>query len=171
LASPFELIAHNREPDKIAKNIGADSVVYQSLDDLIGACASLSTYQNPETKDNEPSKFEVGVFCGTYITPVGDGYFEHLEKVRGEGRKLKAMKGAREAVLSGVAGKEEIDMAVNGVAVDGQGKLVAAEHDDSDANGYGSKRTSLASHADAESPTVRDRMDISLHNLGDYNQD
>lgn len=175
LASPSELIAHNREPDIIAKHIGADSVVFQSLDDLIGACASLSSYTNPKAKVKEPSQFEVGVFCGTYITPVGVGYFEHLEKVRGEGRKLKAVEGAREAVLSGVAGKEEIEMAINGVKVDGNGKVIPAEDPDDSAtphvNGYDSKRPSLASLSDAESPTVRDTMDISLHNFGDYNQD
>jgi amidophosphoribosyltransferase len=103
------------------------------------------------------------------------GYFEHLEKVRGEGRKLKAVEGAREAVLSGVAGKEEIEMAINGVKVDGNGKVIPAEDPDDSAtphvNGYDSKRPSLAILSDAESPTVRDTMDISLHNFGDYNQD
>ncbi len=175
MASPSELIAHNREAEGIAELIGADSVVYQSLDDLIGACAELATRTNTQTQMKEPSKFEVGVFCGTYITPVSPDYFDHLEKVRGEGRKLKAMEGAREAVLSGVAGKEEFEMAVNGVVVDDNGKAIPAVDSEDPTtphvNGHGLKRACYASQSDAESPTVRDRMDISLHNFGDYDQD
>jgi amidophosphoribosyltransferase len=32
--------------------------------------------------------FEVGVFCGRYQTEVPDGYFDHLNELRGRNRKV-----------------------------------------------------------------------------------
>ena len=93
LASPSELVAHNFiGPEAIAAHIGADSVVYQSLPDLKLACtdAARETQLSDGKADNErPSNFEVGVFCGKYVTPVDDEYFQHLEQIRGQSRKLK----------------------------------------------------------------------------------
>jgi len=109
LASSSELIAHHRDSAAIAKHIGADDVIYQKLEDLVHACASLSP-RDPATQE-----FEVGVFCGKYVTPVDDGYFEHLERVRGESRKKKVMESAREAVVHGVADQKQIRMAAKGV--------------------------------------------------------
>lgn len=109
LASSSELIAHHRDSAAIARHIGADDVIYQTLPDLIDACASLSP------RDPATQKFEVGVFCGKYVTPVDDGYFEHLERIRGESRKLKVMETAREAVVHGVADQKQIRMAAKGV--------------------------------------------------------
>lgn len=109
LASSSELIAHHRDSAAIAKHIGADDVIYQTLEDLESACAALSP------RDPKTQKFEVGVFCGKYVTPVDDGYFEHLEKVRGETRKQKVMEKAREAVIHGVADQTQVRMAVKGV--------------------------------------------------------
>ncbi|KUI58193.1 Amidophosphoribosyltransferase [Cytospora mali] len=78
LASPTELVAHERDRFEIAKHIGAEEVIYQDLDDLKACCAELSPR---ETQD-----FEVGVFCGKYITSVPEGYFEHLDELRGKAR-------------------------------------------------------------------------------------
>ena len=170
LASPSELIAHHRDEESIARHIGAVKVIYQTLDDLKAACAELSPRANQE--------FEVGVFCGTYVTPVEDGYFEHLERVRGETKKLKVMEHARVAVANGSAGEEEIRMATNGVKVNHEGQVVAA-------SGTGPPRGSPANtqstvqmangkrarDSDEGSTPPRDRMDISLHNFGDYTQD
>ncbi|KAI6942261.1 Amidophosphoribosyltransferase, partial [Hortaea werneckii] len=91
LASPSELIAHHRSQEDIAQHIGADGVIYQSLPDLTSACAQDSP------RDPASQKFEVGVFCGKYITPVSDEYFEQLERARGQARKMKVMEKAREA--------------------------------------------------------------------------
>jgi amidophosphoribosyltransferase len=42
LASPQELVAHNRDRKAIAEHIGAEEIIYQSLADLKAACAELS---------------------------------------------------------------------------------------------------------------------------------
>lgn len=119
LASQDELIARQCEMDQIAKNIGADAVIYQTLDDLEKACAKDSP--------RDQQKFEVGVFCGKYVTPVADGYFEHLERVRGETKKMKVMEKAVQAVVHGTATNQEIRIAANGVDVDGRGEVVARD--------------------------------------------
>lgn len=167
LASSSELIAHNRGPDAIAEHIGADSVVYQSLDDLTEACIDAAH----ETDADVPSKFEVGVFCGSYITPVRDWYFEHLERLRGEGRKLKAMGKAREAVAHDFATREMNAIATKFQVLTNDGRTVPVINGKSDV----SWDTTLANGTDTwasddPSPTVSDRMDISLHNFGDYPQ-
>jgi amidophosphoribosyltransferase len=171
LASPQELVAHNRDSESIAKHIGADTVIYQTLGDLKGACAQISE----ENGRQEPNKFEVGVFCGSYITPVSEGYFERLEQIRGEGRKLKVVEGAREAVVNGIASKNDFQIAVNGVQLDHGGKVVPA----TDSQDPGAPLAPLVtlhttghltSHNNNtfEGAAVRERMDISLHNFGDY---
>jgi amidophosphoribosyltransferase len=125
---------------------------------------NLKTYERP-------SNFEVGVFCGTYVTPVEREYFEHLEKIRGHSRKLKAQEEARLAVASGVAEGALVDMAATGVDVDQEGKVVSAAK----VNGQtppvlrtnGIKQENDGN--EEESPSVRaNRMDISLHNFGDF---
>ncbi|KAK6069664.1 amidophosphoribosyltransferase [Seiridium cupressi] len=75
LASPDELIASDRDRKAIAKIIDADD-----LDDLKAACAECS----PE---HGPKEFEVGVFCGRYVTPIPEGYFQHLLDLRGKKQK------------------------------------------------------------------------------------
>jgi len=92
LASPKELIASDKDRFEIAKVIGADEVIFQSLDDLKDACRELSPPGGPQA-------FEVGVFCGTYITEVPDGYFDHLAELHGE--KSDGAKLAGSLVASG----------------------------------------------------------------------
>ncbi|KAF2456886.1 phosphoribosyltransferase-like protein [Lineolata rhizophorae] len=121
LASASELIAHHRSSADIARVIGADAVIYQTLPDLEAACAALSP------RSPEHQRFEVGVFCGRYVTPVAEDYFDHLERIRGESRKLKVMEKAREAVMQGVAGEKEVRMAAKGVAVDRHGNVIPAD--------------------------------------------
>lgn len=171
LASPFELVAHNYHgADAIAKHIGADSVIYQSLDDLKASCVDAAREAN---NHDAPQNFEVGVFCGTYITPVDEEYFEHLERIRGQTRKLKVMDAARRAVAQGVAGNDQIQLATNGAFVNESGKVVLAVNGNvhkpviDTAGKVLPHRDSRAPQGD-ESPSVRDRMDISLHNLGDF---
>ncbi|KAK6001046.1 hypothetical protein QM012_003129 [Aureobasidium pullulans] len=163
LASSSELIAHHSSSQDIARKIGADAVVYQSLKDLEEACAEASPRPN--------QKFEVGVFCGTYVTPVNSDYFEHLERMRGDAKKLKVMESAREAVRQGTAGEEEVRMAASGVKVDRQGNVVPADE------GSNAQATAVSKiTADGENKEERPKdglmhrgsQDVALHNLNDY---
>ncbi|KAK3359126.1 phosphoribosyltransferase-like protein [Lasiosphaeria hispida] len=81
LASPQELIAHEKTRQDIAKHINADNVIYQDLDDLKASCTEASP-------DFHIKDFEVGVFCGKYKTEVPEGYFELLNESRGKKRKM-----------------------------------------------------------------------------------
>lgn len=163
------MIAHKRDDQEIALHIGAEKVIFQELDDLKEACAQAVCTGMTARKNQE---FEVGVFNGEYVTPVPEGYFEHLEKVRGETRKLKAMESAREAVANGSAGRDEIRIATNGVEVDGDGKVVPAPANAAIAiNGddMSSTRARKTKHAEDENETIpRHCMDIGLHNQADF---
>lgn len=128
LASPTELVAHERDRFEIAEHIGAEEVIYQDLEDLKACCAELSPRAN--------QGFEVGVFCGKYITSVPKGYFEHMDELRSQ-----AQSNAPSAISTQVA---------NGGAVC-QGTKV---------NGVSS-----GGPARDPPPPVSDREDISLHNV------
>lgn len=65
-----ELIAYGRTHDEICREIGADWLIYQDLEDLIAASA--------EGNKNIP-QFDCAVFTGEYIT--GDVTQEYLEKL------------------------------------------------------------------------------------------
>jgi amidophosphoribosyltransferase len=181
LASPQELVAHNRDRLEIAKHIGAEEVIYQSLADLKAACAELS----PRGPTQE---FEVGVFCGKYVTPVTKGYFEHLERIRGQSRKLKVLDSAKEAILKGVAGEKEINIVKNGVSLTQNRHVVPAILNgngiNGDSNGHERRKRE---REDSSTQPVRDRRDIryvissatkgwkanyidSLHNFADEPQ-
>jgi amidophosphoribosyltransferase len=169
LASPTELIAHNRDPAAIAKHIGADTVVYQSLSDLTEACIDAAH----DTGADSPTKFEVGVFCGSYVTPVRHGYFDHLERLRGEGRKVKAMEQARQNIAHGIFAKNQIEIATNGFPLTAsKGQIVPVNNAISgglvNMNKMSTAERDSWPSEEEQSPTVSDRMDISLHNFGDY---
>ena len=73
-----ELIAHGRTEAEVAKEIGADRLIYQELDHLIDAI----TKGNPNLK-----KFDCSVFTGKYITGESDSYFTDLEVRRKDDKK------------------------------------------------------------------------------------
>lgn len=171
LASPSELIAHHRSSDDIAEHIGADAVIYQSLEDLKSACAQESP-RDPSTQE-----FEVGVFCGKYITPVPADYFKHLERIRGETRKSKTLESALEAVRQGTASEKEIKMATNGVDLTDSGDVVAR-----DSGSDGEERRPKRQKVEEVKPVNgdvdydmyekrrmehRNSQDIAIHNLND----
>ena len=168
LASASELIAHHRSSDDIAKVIGADDVIYQDLEDLQNACLTLAPPDGPQ-------RFEVGVFCGKYITPVSDGYFEHLERIRGDRKKQKIVENARMAVNQGIADMTALKIAKNGVNVGISGEILPAttpsvEQDDPmspKSNGVKVEdRFEREEHQARHS--VSSNQDISLHNLNDF---
>jgi amidophosphoribosyltransferase len=81
-----ELIAANRTDEEVAREIGADWLVYQTLEDLIETCQ----FGNSDIKE-----FETSIFTGEYITPLGDTYLEDLEisrqdEVKAQREKAKA---------------------------------------------------------------------------------
>jgi amidophosphoribosyltransferase len=182
LASSSELLAHHRSSSDIAQVIGADGVIYQTLPDLETACLSLA-------KPNGPNRFEVGVFCGKYVTPVDNSYFEHLERIRGDRRKAKVVETARRAVVAGLAGEKDIKIAQNGAEVDPSGNVVPADHSPSPNSIAGVKvngndiseaveRDRLDREAEdekaraaAQHANVGSSQDISLHNLNDDHGD
>jgi amidophosphoribosyltransferase len=172
LASTSELVAHHRSSDDIAKHVGADEVIYQDLSDLEKACLSLAP------RENGPTRFEVGVFCGTYVTPVNKGYIEHLERIRGDRKKAKVVANARMAVISGEADVNAMKIAKNGVIVDTKGQMVAADTPKAEkgdplepkitTNG---KVNEEDQGEDEEHPTrhrISSEQDISLHNINDF---
>ena len=147
-------------------------MIFQDLDDLREACINAAI---TPSKPREDRTFEVGVFNGKYVTPVPRGYFQHLEQVRGETKKIKVMESAREAVANGSAGAEEIQMATNGVEVTKEGKVIPAQSQSYDqsslVNGNGAihgngEKRKISGHEDERSP--KDRMDICIHNQADF---
>ena len=83
MPSRHEFIAHNRSVDEICKEIQADGLIYQDLDDLI-----WSVQQGNLCLE----QFDTSVFNGEYITGVEDGYFENLEILRNDKAKRKREK-------------------------------------------------------------------------------
>ena len=81
------------------------------------------------------------------------------------------MESAREAVMNGMAGEKEVRMAAKGVEVDWEGKVIPAEDGHGvagQANGGANPSKGQAQEVKDGAIPVRDRMDISLHNFGDY---
>jgi len=83
MPSTSELIASNKTNDEVAKEIDADWLIYQTLDDLI------DTVQvgNPEINE-----FETSIFTGKYITPLVENYLEDLENSRKDELKMQREK-------------------------------------------------------------------------------
>ena len=67
-------LANGRTDDEIAREIGADAVIYQDLPDLIAAVKAV----NPHLK-----QFDASCFDGKYITgDVSEAYLNRLEGQR-----------------------------------------------------------------------------------------
>ncbi len=82
MPSRAELVAHGRTTDGVAEAIGADLVVFQTLEDLVASVRGL----NPSIE-----KFECSVFSGEYVTGgVDQAYLDHLESIRSDNMKNKA---------------------------------------------------------------------------------
>lgn len=156
--------------------------MYQSLEDLKLACtdAARETAMSDGREGERPVNFEVGVFCGSYVTPVDEEYFLHLERVRGQNRKSKVATEARRAVASGMAEGDQVTMAANGVDVDESGRVVPVVGKQNqttppvvrtNGNGNGNRITQQKNESWAsgeETPSVRaNRVDIALHNFAD----
>ncbi|WDE13610.1 amidophosphoribosyltransferase [Thalassomonas haliotis] len=86
MPSANELIAHGRDLDDICELLGADKLIFQSIDDLVAAVGVA----NPEIK-----MFETSVFDGNYITnDIDQGYLERLDALRNNDTKENSDKNA-----------------------------------------------------------------------------
>ncbi len=74
-----ELIAHGKTEEEVAEAIGADRMIYQTLEDLIDSVRE---------GNSNLKQFDTSVFTGDYITGEGDEYFSELQKERNDNAKL-----------------------------------------------------------------------------------
>ncbi|GAB2665544.1 amidophosphoribosyltransferase [Vibrio panuliri] len=81
MPSANELIAHGRDNEQICKQIGADELIFQTLDDLVAAVGAGNT---------DITKFETSVFSGEYVTgDITQQYLEYLESLRSDDAKTQ----------------------------------------------------------------------------------
>jgi amidophosphoribosyltransferase len=82
MPAPNEFVAHNRTVEEIAKEIGADRLIYQDLDDLVDAVRQ----ENPELRN-----FDWSCFNGKYVTgDISTQYLDELETRRNDKAKTRA---------------------------------------------------------------------------------
>jgi len=82
MPSAKEFIAHNRNVDEIAKELGVDWLVYQDLEDLIQSCQYGS---------KKIPHFDTAVFDGHYVTgDVDQVYLDKIDQKRNEHSKNEA---------------------------------------------------------------------------------
>ncbi|GAA94149.1 uncharacterized protein L969DRAFT_369305 [Mixia osmundae IAM 14324] len=82
MPSRQELVAHGRSEHEIATAIGADLVVFQTLDALVQSCRQF----NPAVE-----AFDCSVFTGQYVTGgVDESYLRGLESIRNDNAKAKS---------------------------------------------------------------------------------
>lgn len=114
------------------------------------------------------------------MTPVDLGYFEHLEQVRGKAKEAKVVENARVAVINGNASAEDMLLAVNGSTVDSTGSVVPASDvpnlssngvDAGQVRNIGTDKRKRDEFDSQEQEPPKERMDISLHNYGDFEQE
>ena len=79
-----ELIASNKSDEELAQFIGADWLLYQTLDDLIASVR----FEDSEVKD-----FDTSCFSGDYVTnDVTQAYLQKIELKRNDTAKMKEEK-------------------------------------------------------------------------------
>lgn len=83
MPSRNELVAHGRDTEAIAKAIGADLVIFQTLPDLVESVRHL----NPSIE-----QFDCSVFTGEYITGgVDEEYLRQVESSRGDNTRVNSL--------------------------------------------------------------------------------
>ncbi len=81
MAVKEELVAYNRSEEEVQKDIGADWLIYQDLDDMVKAAT-------PTDNEDAPKKFDCSVFNGKYVTgDIDDLYFAKLKASRSDKSK------------------------------------------------------------------------------------
>jgi amidophosphoribosyltransferase len=85
-----ELIAHGRTEDEVCKEIGADWLLYQDLQDLVEAVSKGSA---------ELHGFDDSVFTGKYITgDIDEAYLDKLQSSRSDAAKRERRKSDNEVM-------------------------------------------------------------------------
>jgi len=83
MPSRKELVAYGRDDGEVAKEIGADLVIFQTLPDLVNSVRHLQ----PTIE-----QFDCSVFTGEYVTGgVDEEYLQHLESLRADNNRAKAL--------------------------------------------------------------------------------
>ncbi|KAF9317295.1 amidophosphoribosyltransferase [Podila horticola] len=79
MPSPHELVAYDKTEDEIAEALGADKVIFQTLEGLVASCQKF----NPHI-----TSWDASVFDGKYISGnVDEKYLKHLEDLRADHNK------------------------------------------------------------------------------------
>lgn len=90
MASKKEFIAHNKTSDEICKYIGADKLIYQSLNDLIWSV---------QQGNKKIQQFDCSCFDGKYITnDIDQRYLDSIEASRSDAAKQKNNSNQRELI-------------------------------------------------------------------------
>lgn len=100
MPSRREFVANNLTIEQVCQVLGADGLIYQSIEDLVSTGREL----NPKIRD-----FEASCFSGEYVTGVTAEYLERVEQsARGKGRDRGAAKvslvASSSAVTAGAVG-------------------------------------------------------------------
>lgn len=83
MPSPTEFVAHNRNTDQIAEELGVDKLFYQELDDLIDAV----------NDQDRVASFDTSCFNGEYITgDVDESYLYYIDALRNDNSKQQTDK-------------------------------------------------------------------------------
>ncbi len=83
-----ELVAHDKTVDQICKDLGADKLIYQELEDLIEAVR----YTGATVND-----FDCSCFSGEYVTgDVTDSYLKRLKDTRSDAAKARLAESVRD---------------------------------------------------------------------------
>ncbi len=99
MPSRDELLATDRTDEEICKEIGADGLIYQDLDALVGNI----TASNPKLK-----AFDCSCFDGKYITgDVDEAYLSLIEAARRDNDKAPVLKNASTQMDLNLVGAEE----------------------------------------------------------------
>ncbi|EMR12929.1 amidophosphoribosyltransferase [Methylophaga lonarensis MPL] len=81
MPSASEFVAHNRDVEEIAKELGVDWLIYQDLDDLVEAIKKKSNVE----------RFDTSCFDGNYITGDIDAtYLYYIDALRNDNSKQAA---------------------------------------------------------------------------------
>ena len=81
-----ELVAASRTEDEVARQIGADWLLYQDLSDLVAAC---------QHDDARVAEFDTSCFSGEYVTgDISAEYLDRLQEQRSDSAQARRRSGA-----------------------------------------------------------------------------